>query len=142
MDDDDDEDEIVGGVDEDSGFLGIVRVPNFKVLEEIDGSPKIKALMEWRDSITIEQSEPPMEVKVVEVDKVVEAQNGVLSVGIEKALVVERPSEDTAFAEVSQDMGPGAAEATYVESLITNGEYVMEKNGKLDEDAKHSGEEK
>ncbi|KAE8076761.1 hypothetical protein FH972_015388 [Carpinus fangiana] len=89
-DEEEEEDEIVGEVDEDSGFLGIVRVLNFKVLEEIDGSPRIKALVEWRDSITIEQSESPMEVKVVEVDKVVEAQNGVLGVGIEKVLVVER----------------------------------------------------
>jgi Toc86/159 family protein import component len=151
MDDDDDEveEEIVGEVDEDSGFLGTVRVPGFEVLEKIDGSPRIKALgvdnnelVEWRDSITVKQSEPPLEVKVVEVDKVVEAQNGVLGVGMEKALVVERPGEDTASAEVSQDMGLGAAEVANVESLIANGEYVMEKNGKLDEDAKHSGEEK
>jgi GTP-binding protein EngB required for normal cell division len=147
MDDDEEEDEdIVGEVDEDSGFLGIVRVPGFKVLEKIDGSPRIKALgvdknelVEWRDSITVKQFEPPMEVKI---DKVVEAQNGVLGVRIDKALVVESPGEDSASAKVSQDMGPGAAEAAYVESLIANGEYVMEKNGKLDEDAKHSGGEK
>jgi len=74
MDDDDDEveEEIVGEVDEDSGFLGTVRVPGFEVLEKIDGSPRIKALgvdnnelVEWRDSITVKQSEPPLEVKVV-----------------------------------------------------------------------------
>lgn len=39
-------------------------------------------------------------------------------------------------------MGHGAVEVVYVKSLITNGEYVMEKNRKLDEDVKHSGEVK
>lgn len=96
----------MGEVDEDSGFLGIVRVLDFKVLEEIDGSPRIKALVEWRDSITIEQSKSPMDAKVVEVDKIVEAQNGVLGVGIENALVMKRPDEDIALAKSESRHGP------------------------------------
>lgn len=158
MDDDDDdidveeEEEMVSEVDEDSGVLGPVRVPSIEVLEKFDSAPRIKALsveedelVEWMDCLNFKQSESAIEVKVVEgavLDGFVELHNGVVRVGEEKALVVEDPGEASVVAEVIEDKGPGGAEAAYVESLMANGEYVMEKNVKLGEDVRPSGEEK
>lgn len=158
MDDDDDdivveeEEEMVSAVDEDGGVSGPVRVPSIEELEKFDSALRIKALgveedelVEWRDSFTHKQSEPAIEVKVVEgavLDGFVGVQNGVLGVGEEKALVVEEPGEASVLAEVIEDKGPGVTEAAYVETLMPNGEDVMEKNLRLDEDVKYYGEEK
>lgn len=158
MDDDDDdivveeEEEMVSAVDEDGGVSGPVRVPSIEELEKFDSALRIKALgveedelVEWRDSFTSKQSEPAIEVKVVEgavLDGFVGVQNGVLGVGEEKALVVEEPGEASVLAEVIEDKGPGVTEAAYVETLMPNGEDVMEKNLRLDEDVKYYGEEK
>ena len=159
MDDDDDDDivveeeeEMVSAVDEDGGVSGPVRVPSIEELEKFDSALRIKALgveedelVEWRDSFTSKQSEPAIEVKVVEgavLDGFVGVQNGVLGVGEEKALVVEEPGEASVLAEVIEDKGPGVTEAAYVETLMPNGEDVMEKNLRLDEDVKYYGEEK
>ena len=159
MDDDDDDDivveeeeEMVSAVDEDGGVSGPVRVPSIEELEKFDSALRIKALgveedelVEWRDSFTFKQSEPAIEVKVVEgavLDGFVGVQNGVLGVGEEKALVVEEPGEASVLAEVIEDKGPGVTEAAYVETLMPNGEDVMEKNLRLDEDVKYYGEEK
>ena len=158
MDDDDDdivveeEEEMVSAVDEDGGVSGPVRVPSIEELEKFDSALRIKAsgveedeLVEWRDSFTYKQSEPAIEVKVVEgavLDGFVGVQNGVLGVGEEKALVVEEPGEASVLAEVIEDKGPGVTEAAYVETLMPNGEDVMEKNLRLDEDVKYYGEEK
>lgn len=158
MDDDDDdivveeEEEMVSAVDEDGGVSGPVRVPSIEELEKFDSALRIKALgveedelVEWRDSFTFKQSEPAIEVKVVEgavLDGFVGVQNGVLGVGEEKALVVEEPGEASVLAEVIEDKGPGVTEAAYVETLMPNGEDVMEKNLRLDEDVKYYGEEK
>ena len=158
MDDDDDdivveeEEEMVSAVDEDGGVSGPVRVPSIEELEKFDSALRIKALgveedelVEWRDSFTSKQSEPAIEVTVVEgavLDGFVGVQNGVLGVGEEKALVVEEPGEASVLAEVIEDKGPGVTEAAYVETLMPNGEDVMEKNLRLDEDVKYYGEEK
>ena len=158
MDDDDDdivveeEEEMVSAVDEDGGVSGPVRVPSIEELEKFDSALRIKALgveedelVEWRDSFTSKQSEPAIEVKVVEgavLDGFVGVQNGVLGVGEEKALVVEEPGEASVLAEVIEDKGPGVTEAAYVETLMPNGQDVMEKNLRLDEDVKYYGEEK
>ena len=158
MDDDDDdivveeEEEMVSAVDEDGGVSGPVRVPSIEELEKFDSALRIKALgveedelVEWRDSFTSKQSEPAIEVKVVGgavLDGFVGVQNGVLGVGEEKALVVEEPGEASVLAEVIEDKGPGVTEAAYVETLMPNGEDVMEKNLRLDEDVKYYGEEK
>ena len=158
MDDDDDdivveeEEEMVSAVDEDGGVSGPVRVPSIEELEKFDSALRIKALgveedelVEWRDSFTSKQSEPAIEVKVVEgavLDGFVGVQNGVLGVGEGKALVVEEPGEASVLAEVIEDKGPGVTEAAYVETLMPNGEDVMEKNLRLDEDVKYYGEEK
>ncbi|KAK9992274.1 hypothetical protein SO802_027259 [Lithocarpus litseifolius] len=158
MDDDDDDDidveeeeEMVSAVDEDGGVSGPVRVPSIEELEKFDSALRIKALgveedelVEWRDSFTSKQSEPAIEVKVVEgavLDGFVGVQNGVLGVGEEKALVVEEPGEASVLAEVIEDKGPGVTEAAYVETLMLNGKDVMEKNLRLDEDFKFYGEE-
>ena len=158
MDDDDDdivveeEEEMVSAVDEDGGVSGPVRVPSIEELEKFDSALRIKALgveedelVEWRDSFASKQSEPAIEVTVVEgavLDGFVGVQNGVLGVGEEKALVVEEPGEASVLAEVIEDKGPGVTEAAYVETLMPNGEDVMEKNLRLDEDVKYYGEEK
>ena len=158
MDDDDDdivveeEEEMVSAVDEDGGVSGPVRVPSIEELEKFDSALRIKALgveedelVEWRDSFTSKQSEPAIEVKVVGgavLDGFVGVQNGVLGVGEEKALVVEEPGEASVLAEVIEDKGPGVTEAAYVETLMPNGQDVMEKNLRLDEDVKYYGEEK
>ena len=158
MDDDDDdivveeEEEMVSAVDEDGGVSGPVRVPSIEELEKFDRALRIKALgveedelVEWRDSFTSKQSEPAIEVKVVGgavLDGFVGVQNGVLGVGEEKALVVEEPGEASVLAEVIEDKGPGVTEAAYVETLMPNGQDVMEKNLRLDEDVKYYGEEK
>lgn len=157
MDDDDDdidveeEEEMLSAVDEDGGVSGPVRVPSIEELEKFDSALRIKALgveedelVEWRDSFTSKQSEPATEVKVVEgavLDGFVGVQNGVLGVGEEKALVVEEPGEASVLAEVIEDKGPGVTEAAYVETLMPNGEDVMETNLRLDEDFKFYGEE-
>lgn len=157
MDDDDDdidveeEEEMVSAVNEDGAVSGSVRVPSIEELEKFDSALRIKALdveedelVEWRDSFTSKQSEPAIEVKVVEgavLDGFVGVQNGVLGVGEEKALVVEEPGEASVLAEVIEDKGPGVTEAAYVETLMPNGEDVMEKNLRLDEDVKFYGEE-
>ncbi|KAF3966499.1 hypothetical protein CMV_009414 [Castanea mollissima] len=158
MDDDDDdidveeeEEEMLSAVDEDGGDSGPVRVPSIEELEKFDSALRIKAsgveedeLVEWRDSFSSKQSEPAIEVKVVEgavLDGFVGVQNGVLGVGEEKALVVEEPGEASVLAEVIEDKGPGVTEAAYVETLMPNGEDVLEKNLRLDEDVKFYGEE-
>ncbi|KAL4642938.1 hypothetical protein ACB092_02G055800 [Castanea dentata] len=156
MDDDDDidveeeEEEMLSAVDEDGGVSGPVRVPSIEELEKFDSALRIKALgveedelVEWRDSFTSKLSEPLIEMKVVEgavLDGFVGVQNGVLGVGEEKALVVEEPGEASVLAEVIEDKGPNVTEAAYVETLMPNGEDVMEKNLRLDEDFEFYGE--
>ncbi|XP_035548616.1 translocase of chloroplast 159, chloroplastic-like [Juglans regia] len=148
--DDDEEEEMVSIDGEDSEFSGTVRVPGIDVLGKIGGAPTVKALgvdedelVEWRDSLIVKQYEPAISIKVVEAevsDESVEAQFGILGAREERAL--KESGEDSVLAEVIEDMGPDVVEMSNVESLIANGEYVMEESQKLTEDVVHSGEEK
>ncbi|KAB1213990.1 hypothetical protein CJ030_MR5G017253 [Morella rubra] len=157
MDDDceegeEEEEEMMRGVGVDKGFSCKVRIPGIEVLEEIGGAFRIKALgvdedelVEGMDSLIVKQSAPAMEVKVVEMavsDEFVEAQSGVLLMGEEEELVIEEPREDCVAAEVPEDMGLGAAEAAYIHSSTASGEHFMVRNQDVEENIKHSDEEK